>query len=48
MASEIISYKLDVFGISEARWMRSWKKLLATGETMLFSGHEGEKTQTQE
>ena len=43
VAAEMRAYKLDILGISEARWIRSGEKLLASGETLLFSGHEGEK-----
>ena len=42
VAAEMRAYKLDILGISEARWTSSGEKVLATGEKLLFSGHEGE------
>ena len=36
------AYNLDILGISESRWISSGEMLLATGETLLFYGHEEE------
>lgn len=33
-------FNLELLGISEARWTGSGQKRLATGEVLLFSGHE--------
>ena len=37
-----VFYRLDILGISESRWTGSGQRSLATGERMLFSGHEEE------
>ena len=42
VAAEMKSYNLDVLGICESRWTGSGKKQLASGETLLFTGHEDE------
>lgn len=40
IAAEFTNYKLEVLGISESRWTGSGQKRLASGELILFSGHE--------
>lgn len=40
VASEMRRYNLDLLGISESRWTGAGQKKLATGELLLFSGHE--------
>lgn len=40
VAAEMRRYNLELLGISEARWTGSGQKRLATGEMLLFSGHE--------
>lgn len=40
VANEFRNYKLEVLGISEARWNGVGQKRLTTGELILFSGHE--------
>ena len=42
VAAEMRAYKLDILGISEARWTKSGEPVLGTGEKLLFSGHEEE------
>ena len=42
VAAEMRAYKLDILGISEARWTKSGEPVLVTGEKLLFSGHEEE------
>ncbi|VDO98328.1 unnamed protein product, partial [Schistosoma mattheei] len=41
-------YNLEVLGISEANWTQVGQERLASGELLLYSGHEGENaTHTQ-
>ena len=40
VAREFREYKLEVLGISEARWSGSGKMVLTSGETVLWSGRE--------
>lgn len=40
VAAEMRRYNLDLLGISESRWTGAGQKKLATGELLLFSGHE--------
>lgn len=40
VAAEMRRYNLDLLGISESRWIGAGQKKLATGELLLFSGHE--------
>jgi hypothetical protein len=42
IATEMRNYNLTILGISEARWTGSGQKRLASGELLLFSGHEKE------
>ena len=41
-AAEMRWYKLAVLGLCETRWTRSWQIRLATGDTLIYSGHEEE------
>lgn len=40
VAAEMRRYNLDLLGISESRWTGSGQHKLATGELLLYSGHE--------
>jgi hypothetical protein len=40
IAAEMRIYNLTILGTSEARWTGSGQKRLASGELLLFSGHE--------
>ncbi len=40
VAAEMHSYKLAVLGLSETRWLQAGQMRLATGELLLYSGHE--------
>ncbi|VDO58844.1 unnamed protein product [Schistosoma margrebowiei] len=40
IATEIKRYNLAVPGISETHWTQAGQKRLATGEILLYSGHE--------
>ena len=42
IAAEMRLYKLAVFGLCETRWTRSAQIRLATGETLIYSGHAEE------
>ena len=42
VAAEMRCYNLAILGISESRWTGSGQRRLATGELLLFSGHEEE------
>ena len=42
VAAEMRNNKLTLLGISESRWTGSGQRRLATGEMLLFSGHEEE------
>ena len=42
IAKEMNNYKLSILGISETRWTKSGQKRLASGELILYSGHEEE------
>jgi exonuclease III len=47
VAQEMRNYKLEVLGISEVRWTQSGQRRLATGELLLYSGHEDDAPLTQ-
>lgn len=48
VAAEMRRYNLTILGISETRWTGSGQKRLATGELLLYSGHEqDDATHTQ-
>ena len=40
IAAEMRRYKLEVLDIRERKWAQSGKFKLATGELILYSGHE--------
>ena len=40
IANEMSRYKISLLGISETRWIKSGRFPLASGQTILFSGHE--------
>ncbi|VDP41872.1 unnamed protein product [Schistosoma margrebowiei] len=40
IAMEMKRYNLAVLGISETHWTQAGQKRLATGEMLLYSGHE--------
>ena len=40
--AEMRNYKISILGISESRWTDSGQKRLASGELLLYSGHEEE------
>ncbi|KAK4472124.1 hypothetical protein MN116_000421 [Schistosoma mekongi] len=42
IASEMRRYNLTVLGISETHWTQAGQKTLASGEMLLYSGHEEE------
>ena len=42
IAAEMWRYKRAVFGLCVTRWTRSGQIRLATGETLIYSGHEEE------
>ncbi|PXX94314.1 hypothetical protein DF185_23040, partial [Marinifilum breve] len=42
IATEMRRYNLAVLGISETHWTQAGQKRLATGEMLLYSGHEEE------
>ncbi|VDP20396.1 unnamed protein product [Schistosoma margrebowiei] len=42
IAMEMRRYNLAVLGISETHWTQTGQKRLATGEMLLYSGHEEE------
>ncbi|CAI2725223.1 unnamed protein product [Schistosoma spindalis] len=42
IAAETRRYNLEVFGISETHWMQVGQQRLASGELLLYSGHEQE------
>ncbi|VDO59210.1 unnamed protein product [Schistosoma margrebowiei] len=42
IALEMRRYNLAVLGISETHWTQAGQKRLATGEMLLYSGHEVE------
>ena len=35
-------YQIEVMGLSETRWISTGKTILATGEVVLYSGHQEE------
>ena len=41
-ATEMHKYKIEVMGLSETRWISTGKTILATGEVVLYSGHQEE------
>jgi hypothetical protein len=42
IAKEMHKYKIEVMGLSETRWISTGKTILATGEVVLYSGHQEE------
>ena len=42
IAAEMKRYNLTVLGISETHWTQTGQKTLATGEVLLYFGHEEE------
>ena len=40
VAGEMKRYGLDFLGLCETRWLRSGEVSLATGEYLIYSGHE--------
>ncbi|VDP81925.1 unnamed protein product, partial [Schistosoma mattheei] len=42
IASEMRRYNLEVLGISETHWTQVGQQQLASGELLLYSGHEEE------
>ncbi|VDO59559.1 unnamed protein product [Schistosoma margrebowiei] len=42
IATEMRRYNLTVQGISQTHWTQAGQKRLATGEMLLYSGHEEE------
>ena len=42
VSTEMNNYKLEIMGISEARWTQSGRMRLLSGEMILYSGHEEE------
>lgn len=42
IANEMKNYKISILGLSETRWTNSGQLRLASGETVLYSGHEDE------
>ena len=38
--AEMKRCRLDVFGVSESTWTRSWRMKTGTGETIFYSGRE--------
>ena len=42
VAREMRHYKIEVLGICETRWTQSGQQRLASGELILYSGHETE------
>jgi hypothetical protein len=42
IAKKIHKYKIEVMGLSETRWISTGKTILATGEVVLYSGHQEE------
>lgn len=42
VATEMKNYNLTLLGVSETRWTQSGQKRLASGEMLLYSGHEEE------
>ena len=42
VAIEMSRYNLSILGLSETRWTKSGRRRLATGEVILYSGHEEE------
>ncbi|VDO60222.1 unnamed protein product [Schistosoma curassoni] len=45
IATKMRRYKLAVLGISETHWNQAGQKRLATGEMLLYSGHEEDNAQ---
>ena len=43
IVNECNNYKIDILGISEARWTGSGKRRLDSGHTLLFSGRADEQ-----
>ena len=42
VAAETNNHKVSLLGLCETRWTQSGQVRLSTGETILYSGHEGE------
>ena len=42
IAKEMHKYNIEVMGLSETRWISTEKTILATGEVVLYSGHQDE------
>jgi pyrimidine deaminase RibD-like protein len=42
IAKKIHKYEIEVMGLSETRWISTGKTILATGEVVLYSGHQEE------
>ncbi|VDO64048.1 unnamed protein product [Schistosoma margrebowiei] len=42
IAAEMRRYNLEVLGTSETHWMQVGQQRLASGELLLYSGHEEE------
>ncbi|VDP67071.1 unnamed protein product [Schistosoma curassoni] len=42
IAAEMKRYNIEVLGISETHWIQVGKKRLASGELLLYSGHDEE------
>ena len=40
IAKKLHTYKIEVMGLSETRWISTRKMILATGEVVLYSGHQ--------
>ena len=43
VAAEMRRYNITVLGLSETRWLQAGQKRLATGELLLYSGHDEDK-----
>jgi hypothetical protein len=42
VSAEMRRYNIALLGLSETRWLRAGQLRLATGELLLYSGHEDE------
>ena len=47
VASEMRTYNIALLGLCETRWTQAGQLRLATGETILYSGHEDETPHTE-
>ena len=43
VAAEMRSNNIELLGLSEVRWLQAGQARLATGELLLYSGHEDDK-----